>query len=108
MHAFFHTEPAQRPSIWHRREARGPRLMQLTVDTASLTTLRQTVALVCGDALEFMRIEACEHGARMKVWLCVAETLVEQIMEAVMHRLPAAEFGRCVAHEPQRGARVAT
>lgn len=107
MHAFFYTEPAQRPSIWQRRETRGPRLMQLTVDTASLTTLRKTVTQVCGDALEFMRIEACEHGARMKVWLCVAEALVEQIMEAVMRLLPAAEFGRCVPHEPRHSARVA-
>ena len=107
MHAFFHTEPAQRPSIWNKARAQPPRLMQLTVDTSSLTTLRQTVTLVCGDALEFMRIEACEHGARMKVWLCVAEILVEQIMEAVMRLLPAAEFGRCVAHAPQRGARMA-
>jgi len=107
MHAFFHTEPAQRPSIWLRREARSPRLMQLTVDTASLTTLRQTVAQICGDALEFMRIEACEHGARMKVWVCVAASLVEQVMEAVMRRLPAAEFGRCIAHESQRSARAA-
>lgn len=69
----------------------------MTVDTASLSLLRQTVAQVCGDALEFMRIGACEHGARMKVWLCMAESLVEQVMAAVMRLLPAAEFGRCVA-----------
>lgn len=71
----------------------------MTVDTASLSLLRQTVAQVCGDALEFMRIEACEHGARMKVWLCVAEPLVQQLMAAVMRLLPAAEFGRCVTKE---------
>jgi hypothetical protein len=93
MRAFFHAKPA-------------PQLMLMTVDTASLSTLRQTVAQICGDALEFMRIEACEHGARMKVWVCVAASLVERIMEAVMRRLPAAEFGRCMAHEPQRSARV--
>lgn len=105
MHAFFHTRPAQRPSIWRKSAPAALRLMQLTVDTAALTTLRQTVMQVCGDALRFMRIEACEHGARMKVWLCVTETLVQHIMETVMRRLPAAEFGRCtvlLAHAASR------
>jgi len=116
MHAFFYTKPAQRPSLWNAAAPRCPRtavarpsrLMQMTVETASLTALRQTVTLVCGDALEFMRIEACEHGARMKVWLCVAESLVAQVMEAVMRLLPSAEFGRCVAHDTKRPAKVAS
>jgi hypothetical protein len=41
-----------------------------------------------------MRIEACEHGTRMKVWLCIGRSLVGQVMEAVMRLLPGAEFGR--------------
>jgi len=98
MHAFFHIRPAQRPSIWRKRAPVARRLMQMTVDTGSLVLLRQTVMQICGDALNFMRIEACEHGARIKVWLCVAENLVARIMEAVMRRLPAAQFGRCRPH----------
>src|SRR5476649_1899642 len=79
-------------------------LMQMTIDTGSITTLRQTVVRVCGDALEFMRIEACEHGARMRVWLCTSEALMAQVMEAVMRFLPGAEFGRCGAAPARRPA----
>lgn len=100
MHAFFYTQPARRPSIWARPE-RGPApaaapncLMQLTVDTAAVTALRQMVSRICGEALEFIRIEACDHGRRMRVCLCVRRPLVRQIMDAVMRMLPGAEFGR--------------
>lgn len=101
MHAFFYTQPARRRSFWLKEQAaKAPApaqpvcLMQLTVDAAAVTTLRQTVTRLCGDALQFMRIEACEHGTRMKVWLCVGSALVAQVMEAVMRLLPGAEFGR--------------
>jgi hypothetical protein len=104
MHAFFHTKSAQRRSIWaagtrQRRSApvvARACVMQLTVDTAAVTALRQMVMRLCGDSLEFMRIEACEHGARMKVWLCVGAAMVARVMEAVMQSLPGAEFGRFV------------
>ena len=96
MHAFFHTKAAQRRSIWAAdyRKTAPACVMQLTVDTSVVTTLRQMVTRICGDALEFMRIEACEHGARMKVWLCVGASMVARVMEAVMQALPGAEFGR--------------
>ena len=104
MHAFFHTKSARRRSIWAagaRKRGATPDVaracvMQLTVDTAAVTALRQMVMRLCGDSLEFMRIEACEHGARMKVWLCVGAAMVARIMEAVMQSLPGAEFGRFV------------
>ncbi|SFL45247.1 hypothetical protein [Rugamonas rubra] len=101
MHAFFYTQPAQRRSFWAKEHAgqaaKAPQpvcLMQLTVDAGAVTALRQTVTRLCGDALQFMRIEACEHGTRMKVWLCIGRSLVGQVMEAVMRLLPGAEFGR--------------
>ncbi|GJJ01262.1 hypothetical protein RugamoR64_18000 [Duganella rhizosphaerae] len=96
MQAFFHTKAAQRRSIWaaSHRPAAPACVMQLTVDTAAVTTLRQMVMRICGEGLQFMRIEACEHGARMKVWLCVGAALVARVMEAVMQSLPGAEFGR--------------
>lgn len=78
------------------RSASGTCLMQLTVDTGAVTALRGTVMRLCGESLEFMRIEACEHGARMKVWLCVGAAMVARVMEAVMQSLPGAEFGRFV------------
>ena len=97
MHAFFHTRAAQRRSVW-AAEARGnpprPCLMQLTVDTGSVTALRALVMRTCGGTMEFMRVEACDHGARVKVWLCLSRALAAQVMEAVMRALPGAEFGR--------------
>lgn len=69
-------------------------LLQMTVSTVSVTALRQLVMSVCGDALHFMRIEACQHGQRMHVWLSLSESAARRVMEAVMRTLPEAEFGR--------------
>lgn len=104
MHAFFHTKAAQRRSLW-TAEARGkpprPCMMQLTVDTGSVTALRALVMSTCGDAMEFMRVEACDHGARVKVWLCLSRAMAGQVMLAVMRALPGAEFGRMTGMEYQ-------
>jgi hypothetical protein len=110
MHAFFHTKAAQRRSIWassYRQRTPAPAVvpasacvMQLTVDTGAVTALRQMVMRICGDSMEFMRIEACEHGARMKVWLCVGSSMVGRVMEAVMQSLAGAEFGRFTEKKP--------
>ena len=84
------------PAFSTSRNASGTCLMLLTVDTGAVTALRGMVMRLCGESLEFMRIEACEHGARMKVWLCVGPAMVARVMEAVMQSLPGAEFGRFV------------
>lgn len=76
------------------RHQPSPCVMTLKVDTASVTDLRRMVMRICGESLEFMRIEVCEHGTRMKVWLCVGAAMVGRVMEAVMASLPGAEFGR--------------
>jgi len=78
--------------------------MQMTVDASTITVLRQMVMRICGEAMEFMRIEACDHGTRMKVWLCISRTLVAQVMEAVMRALPGAEFGRFSERAAARAA----
>ena len=105
MHAFFHTRAHARTyarAHVHAARRQMPAgaartcVMQLTVDTESVTALRALVMRLCGDSLEFMRIEACEHGARMKVWLCVGAAMVGRVMDAVMRSLPGAEFGRFV------------
>ena len=95
MHAFFHTQAAQRRA----RPSAAPRpcLMQLTVDAGAVTDLRALVMRTCGAGMEFMRVEACDHGARVKVWLCLSRALAGQVMEAVMRALPGAEFGRMTA-----------
>jgi hypothetical protein len=99
MHAFFHTQASHRRAV--RPSSGRACMMQLTVDTGAVTMLRQLVMRLCGDTLEFMRIEACEHGARMKVWLCVGAAMVAPVMEAVMRTLPGAEFGRFVERPAQ-------
>jgi len=120
MHAFFYTQPASRRSFWVRRDT-GPVakpvpqpipapaatpacLMQMTVDASSITVLRQMVMRICGESMEFMRIEACDHGTRIKVWLCISRTLVGQVMEAVMRVMPGAEFGRFSERATARAA----
>lgn len=104
--------------IFHAQQARSRRadtpslpapaamcVMHLTVDTGAVTALRQLVMRACGAALEFMRIAACAHGSRMKVWLCVSKPAVALVMEAVMRALPDAQFGRFSAPPPARFAR---
>jgi hypothetical protein len=71
--------------------------MLLTVDTGAVTALRRCVMAVCGEGLEFMRIEACQHGARMRVHLCVRRALATLVMDTVMAQLPGAEFGPVAA-----------
>lgn len=90
MHACFHPQAATPARVPRPR----PCLMQLTVDTGALRQLRALVTRTCGDALQFMRVEACDHGARVRVWLCLSRALAAQVMEAVMGALPGAEFGR--------------
>ncbi len=104
MHAFFHTQAAQRRAKPARNLSRSAApapargcLMQLTVEVGAVTDLRALVMRTCGGAMEFMRVEACDHGARVKVWLCLSRALAGQVMEAVMRALPGAEFGRMTA-----------
>lgn len=68
--------------------------MLMTVDADAVTTLRRLVMRACGGTLEFMRIEACDHGRRMKVRLCIARSRTGAVMDEVMRQLPGAEFGR--------------
>lgn len=86
--------PHQRQPRHAAPDAEPVFLMHITVATARLGELRQLVVQTCGAALSFMRIEAVDHAERMQVWLCLPETALRQTMDAVMRRLPAAEFGR--------------
>jgi hypothetical protein len=54
-----------------------------------------------------MRIEACDHGERMRVWLSLSQASATELMGAVMRALPEAEFGRLSGakrHPGQAGA----
>jgi len=110
MYAFLFTPPTplrstfEVPATEPSRPVPAPSCtMLLTVDAASVTMLRQVVMRVCGDTLELMRIEACDHGRRMKVRLCIARSRTGAVMEEVMRHLPGAEFGR-FTETPQRCA----
>ncbi|ATQ74926.1 hypothetical protein CR152_10610 [Massilia violaceinigra] len=64
----------------------------MSVDAESVTTLRQLAMRLCGEALEFMRIAMCAGGARIEVWLCVRQSCVEALSEAIARQLPGARF----------------
>lgn len=88
------------PSIRPADPRRSALLMNITVDSACLGELRQLIARTCGNMLALLRIEPVEHAERMKVWLCLPEPALRPTMDAVMRRLPAAEFGR-ISRAPQ-------
>lgn len=69
------------------------RVVRLTVDSASVTSLRQLAMRVCGDALEFMRIAVCAGGQRTQVWLCVQLAYIAVLTETVLRQLPGARLG---------------
>jgi hypothetical protein len=68
-------------------------VLRLTVDSASVTSLRQLAMRVCGDALEFMRIAVCAGGQRTQVWLCVQLGCFGVLTETVLRQLPGARLG---------------
>lgn len=113
MHSFFFTQPAAPRRVLPAKIALPQEasetacLMQMTVDTSALTPLRQVVARICGEALAFMRIEACDHGSRMRVCLCVGRPVASRLMEEVMRVLPAAEFGRVAPAAPRQFHKLA-
>jgi hypothetical protein len=66
--------------------------IRMTVDAASITTLRQLAMRVCGEAFEFMRIAICAGGTRIQVWLCVRLPFATVLSETIMRQLPGAQF----------------
>ncbi|MET3133377.1 hypothetical protein AAKU55_003667 [Oxalobacteraceae bacterium GrIS 1.11] len=87
-------DPLSHSHTPRRHRPRSTFLMHITVDTASLSALRQLLITTCGPTLSFMRIEAVDHAERMRVRLCAPQAAMQLMMDAVMRRLPAAEFGR--------------
>lgn len=80
-----------------RRSAVAPQphcVMLLTVDTNTITTLRQLVMRFCGEAMEFMRVAICADTRKTRVWLCISPALAMPVMDLILRSLPAAEFGR--------------
>lgn len=62
--------------------------IHLTIDTASVTSVRQLAMQVCGEALEFMRIARDDEEGRMQVWLCVHLACAGAVAHALRRHLP--------------------
>lgn len=62
-------------------------MLLATVDTDAVTSLRHDIMATCGDQLESMRIEACDHGRQMKVRLHIASTGFDGVIDNVLRRL---------------------
>ena len=74
------------------RNRSGTCTIRMTVDTGSITILRRLAMRVCGEALEFIRIAACDGGTRMQVWLCVRLRLAHSLCDAIVLQLPGAQL----------------
>lgn len=85
----------RRPALQDAGAAPQPHcVMQLTVDTSTVTALRQLVMRFCGEALEFMRVAMCPDTRKAKVWLCISSSMAGAVMDLILRSVPAAEFGR--------------
>jgi hypothetical protein len=80
----------RRQPVFRLVEAAGTCTIRMTVDLASITTLRQLAMRVCGEALEYMRIAICGGGTRMQVWLCVRLPIAALLSETIVRQLPGA------------------
>lgn len=77
------------------------RTIRMTIDAASITTLRQLAMRLCGDAFEFMRIAICAGGARIQVWLCVRQPFADLLSATIVQRFPGAQLtGRSQGSAP--------
>lgn len=69
-------------------------MMHLTISAESVTSLRRIVIGTFGETVSFIRIQSIDHATKMKVCLCLTGPIANHVMEAIMHALPSAEFGR--------------
>lgn len=67
--------------------------MHLTIDTANTGRLRQLAFTVAGDSLASVRVQPVPQSGRMHVWLCIRNDALDAVMDAIMRRLPRAQFG---------------
>ena len=94
MHAYVSTRAGQRRQTGALPAAALNCVIYLTADTGSVSALRRLAASVCGDALEFIRIQRGAERGRMRVWMCVAREVVDTVLEAMRHALPDLRVGR--------------
>ena len=89
------------PAVTRRRRiprAVGPlALINMNVSAGSLLALRQLVMRVCGDALQFIRVDAGSQTLRARVCLCVEQSVQAAALDAVRRAFPDTVITRLCA-----------
>ncbi|MQR01285.1 hypothetical protein [Glaciimonas soli] len=80
------------PSVQAQQHVAKACIMDLTISTECVTQLRRLV--MAGGVVTFIRIQPMAHATRMRVWLGLSTSAVNQLMISVMQNLPSAEFGK--------------
>ena len=76
-------------------------LVWLQTEAASAASLRRAVIRAGGDAVRFLRIDACTDGRPVRALLCVQRAALAALRTDLLRRLPS-----CAWHEaPRRGER---
>lgn len=70
-----------------------PILMQMVIEQAHLTMLRQAIRHSCRMEIEILLLKPCLAG-RLKIGFLVSQHLIDTVMDTIMQTLPAAQFGR--------------
>lgn len=82
-----------------RRDDTG--LVWLLTNAASATHLRETVMRSGGDAVRFLRVDACTRGQPVRALLCLELDAMPALRAELQRRLPGCDW-----HEaPRRGER---
>jgi hypothetical protein len=69
--------------------------MQIVVDKQYADLLRRTVILTVGEHVRSIAAQPVPHSNAMRFWFSLASgSMIDDVMTAVMHALPEAEFGR--------------
>ncbi|MET3132946.1 hypothetical protein AAKU55_003227 [Oxalobacteraceae bacterium GrIS 1.11] len=68
-------------------------VLNMSLPTGSVTSLRQVVMRVCGEQLQFMRIDTCMRTNQTRVFLCLGRSVLDAAVEALTRYFPDARFG---------------
>ncbi len=82
------------PSVQAQQHVAKACIMDLTISTECVTQFRRLVMGTGGGLVTFIRIQPIAHATRMRVWLGLSTSAVNQLMISVMQNLPSAEFGK--------------
>ncbi|MDN4038274.1 hypothetical protein [Massilia sp. YIM B02443] len=70
----------------------APSMVRLEVDAASGELLRAVVICAGGDAVRFLRIDACARSGAVRALLCVEADAAPALRREVLRRLPGCSW----------------